>query len=474
VRGIKLDIGKPSPRRGRSLDPGLQSELWRFTGIVLIVLLISLLVDQVFVFFLVCILLVYLSWHLLNLLRLSHRLANGELLQHPYPGGMWRDIYERVRVLQARKHSSKGKFTRFREIASALPDAVVILGQQSKIVWCNPEAQRMLGLYWPKSMGQPLLKLVNHPVLEEYINNGDYSRPLEFSTPANRASVLSLRITRFGKQADHYLLVARDITQIYHLNQTQQDFVANVSHELRTPLTVITGFLENMHYSGEERRKWGRSVELMQGQAKRMQGIIDELLTLSRLQISKQANLTETVFVSYLLASIVKEARLISKESAHNITLAADPVVWVKGNSNELRSAFSNLIFNAVKHTPLRAKVDIRWYADKAGAHFTVTDTGEGIAARHIPRLTERFYRVDQGRSRQSGGTGLGLAIVNYVLARHNAELHIASEVGRGTVFSCHFPVDMVVINQDDTDAILGSASTGGLISPDVPHPDSP
>jgi two-component system phosphate regulon sensor histidine kinase PhoR len=456
----------------RSLAPGLQSELWRFTGIVLIVILISLLVDQVFVFVLIWTLLAYLGWHLLNLLRLSHRLATGEMLQHPYPGGLWRDIYERVRVLQARKHKSKGKFTRFREVASALPDAVVILGQHGKIVWCNSEAQRMLGLYWPKSMGQPLLKLVNHPVLEEYISNGDYSRPLEFSSPANKATVLSLRITRFGKQADHYLLVARDITQIYHLNQTQQDFVANVSHELRTPLTVITGFLENMYYSGEERRNWGRSVELMQGQAKRMQGIIDELITLSRIQISKQSNLTETVFVSYLLASIVKEARLLSRESVHDITLAADPVIWLKGNRDELRSAFSNLIFNAVKHTPSRAKIDIRWYADKAGAHFIVSDTGEGVAARHIPRLTERFYRVDQGRSRQSGGTGLGLAIVKHVLERHNAELHIASEVGRGTVFSCHFPADIVVIKQDDTNAIAGSSSGEGLISPDAPHPD--
>ena len=453
MRGYKTEFkidSSPHPRRQvETLSSGLKSELWRFSAIFLAVFIISLLINEIWVFFFVAILLIYLGWHIFNLIRLSHRLATGELVQHPYPGGMWREIYEQVHLLQTRKRKSKGKFTRFREVASALPDAVVILSQNGRIEWCNPEAQRMLGLYWPKSMGQPLIKLVDHPVLEEYLTGGIYSRPLEFSSPTNKARILSLRIARFGKHADHHLLVARDITQVYNLNQAQQDFVANVSHELRTPLTVITGFLESMHYNGVEQRRWGRSIELMESQAHRMQDIISELLTLSRLQMTGRKQPQKPVFVSYLLASIVKEARILSAESKHNITLAADPVVWLKGNSDELRSAFSNLIFNAIRHTPSRAEIDIRWFADESGAHLTVTDTGEGIAARHIPRLTERFYRVDPGRTRASGGTGLGLAIVKHVIDRHNAELRIVSEVGRGSTFSCNFPAESVIIRDE-------------------------
>lgn len=453
MRGYKTEFKidtTPHPRRPvETFSPGLKSELWRFSGIFLIVFVTSLIIDELWVFIFIAILLAYLSWHVFNLIRLSHRLATGELLQHPYPGGMWREIYEQIHLLQTRKRKSKRKFTRFREVASALPDAVVILSQNGRVVWCNPEAQRMLGLYWPKSMGQPLIKLIDHPVLKEFLSTGDYSRPLEFSSPTNKAKILSLRMARFGKHADHHLLVARDITQVYNLNQAQQDFVANVSHELRTPLTVISGFLESMHYDGIEQRRWGRSIELMESQAHRMQHIISELLTLSRLQMTDRKRLQEPVFISYLLASIVKEARILSAETKHNITLAADPTVWLQGSSDELRSAFSNLIFNAVKHTPARAEIDVRWYSDETGAHLTVHDTGEGIAARHIPRLTERFYRVDPGRSRASGGTGLGLAIVKHVIDRHDAELRIVSEVGRGSTFSCNFPLESVVIRDE-------------------------
>ena len=446
---FKIDSSLHPRRKVESLSSGLKSELWRFSGIFLAVFLASLLINEIWVFIFIAILLIYLGWHIIHLIRLSHRLVTGELVQHPYPGGIWREIYEQIYLLQTRKRKNKGKFTRFREVASALPDAVVILSQNGRIEWCNPEAQRTLGLYWPKSMGQSLIKLVDHPVLEEYLSTGNYSRPLEFSSPTNKAKILSLRIARFGKHADHHLLVARDITQVYNLNQAQQDFVANVSHELRTPLTVITGFLESMHYSGIEQRQWGRSIELMENQAHRMQDIISELLTLSRLQMTERKQSQKPVFVSYLLASIVKEARMLSADSKHHITLAADPVIWLQGNSDELRSAFSNLIFNAVKHTPPRAEIDIRWFANERGAHLTVSDTGEGIAARHISRLTERFYRVDPGRTRSSGGTGLGLAIVKHVIDRHNGELRIFSEVGRGSTFSCNFPSELVLIKDE-------------------------
>ncbi len=420
----------------------LTKEFWRLFRMLLIVTAVGLFFGRLQLFLLLGILF-YLGWHLYNLLRLAYWLVDEQPVQPPYPNGLWQEVFERVRRLKSHKRKRE-KFTRFREVASVLPDAVVILGQHNEIQWCNPAAQRMLGLFWPKSMGQPLLKLVRDPVLEEYLARGNFYRPLEFASPANKAQIISLHVTRFGKHNMH-LLMARDITQIYHLNQARQDFVANVSHELRTPLTVITGFLENLQTAAQKELTFKRSIELMQDQARRMQTIIQELLAVSHLEMKNQTEITEPVPVPKMLASIIEEARALSGDSKHVITLQAEPQLWLQGDNQELHSAFSNLIFNAVKHTPPRAEIHIRWNADENGAQLTVSDTGEGIPARHISRLTERFYRVDPGRSRQSGGTGLGLAIVKHVLDRHGADLHITSEVGRGSTFTCHFSNSVVL-----------------------------
>ena len=258
----------------------LTKEFWRLFSMLLIVATVGLFFGRLLLFLLLGALL-YLGWQLYNLLRLAYWLVDEQPVQPPYPSGLWRDVFERVKRLKSTKRKRE-KFTRFREVASALPDAVVILGEQSEIQWCNPAAQRMLGLFWPKSMGQPLLKLVRDPALEEYLASGNFYRPLEFASPANKAQIISLHVTHFGKHSQH-LLMARDITQIYHLNQARQDFVANVSHELRTPLTVITGFLENLQTADHKEPNIKRSIELMQDQARRMQNIIRELLALSRL-----------------------------------------------------------------------------------------------------------------------------------------------------------------------------------------------
>ena len=425
---------------------GLKNELWRLLGVVLGAALVGVIWGDVIPLLFIGVL-AYLGWHMLVLIRLSSGLIAGVEFRAPFPGGIWKDVFEQIRRLQSRNLKRKRKqnrfFSRFREAASAAPDAVVLMGKSGEVEWCNPAAQRMLGLYWPKCMGRTLVSDIQHPVLREYLARGNFNRPVEFPSPVNKAVILSLRVTPFGKKHQK-LLLARDITQVYHLDQVRRDFVANVSHELRTPLTVITGFLENLAASGSEQPQWTRSIELMQEQAKRMQSIISDLLALSRLDLENRTRSSNPVPIPQLLGAIAKEARALSRDQ-HVLKLECDPELLLKGDKDELYSAFSNLVFNAVQHTPARSLIRIQWYADDAGAHLTVSDNGPGIPGRHLPRLTERFYRVDKGRSRQSGGTGLGLAIVKHAIGRHGGELQIVSEVGKGSSFACHFPATRVV-----------------------------
>ena len=391
----------------------------------------------------------YAGRHLGYLARLTHLLLEKKKLQTPFPRGPWGLVYNEISRLQSGSRKRKRRLarflTRFREAVTALPDAAIILGKEGHIEWANPSAERLLGVVWPQMGGRALLHIARHPILEEYLSEGDFRRPLELPSPVNKALVLSLRITPFGRKHQR-LLVARDITRIYHLDKIRRDFVSNISHELRTPLTVISGFLENLSDSQAECPQWGRSLELMREQATRMQALIDDLLTLSRLEMAEEQPTEETtVTVGPLLSSIVHDARILSGDAEHDIELEANSSLALKGNHQELRGVFSNLIFNAVRHTPGRTSVRVSWNVDEAGAVFVVSDTGEGIPARHVPRLTERFYRVDTGRSRESGGTGLGLAIVKHALNRYGAKLEIASEEGNGSTFTCRFPADRVV-----------------------------
>ena len=386
--------------------------------------------------------------HLVNLVRLSQHLSGKEGMGPPYPHGTWGEVFEQARRLRAGSRKRKRRLsrflTRFREAVTAMPDAVLILGRGNEVEWANPATETLLGVSWPQVSGQPLTSAVDSPILGEYLSDGDYRRALEFASPANQTIVLSLHVTAFGKKHQR-LVVARDITRIYHLDQARRDFVSNVSHELRTPLTVITGFLEGLLDEPQDCPQWARSMVLMQQQAGRMQNIIDDLLTLSRLEMQPEDIEGSPVPVPDMLPAIVEEARRLSGEAKHDLHLEADPSVWLRGNLQELRSAFSNLIFNAVRHTPRRTQIRITWGADEHGAYYSVADSGEGIAPRHIPRLTERFYRVDSGRSRASGGTGLGLAIVKHTLNRYGGELEIESEMGRGSTFTCRFSPERVL-----------------------------
>jgi two-component system phosphate regulon sensor histidine kinase PhoR len=384
-----------------------------------------------------------LGRHLFHLLRLSGLVRRHHRLAPPFPRGLWGDLYRTIAGYQQRGRKRRKRQVRFnrrfREAAISVPDALVILNKQKRIEWSNPAAAELLNLAWPRDEGRRLTDILSHPQLEEFIDAGDYSRPLEIPPDHNRALMLSLRISPFGERKRQRLIVARDVTTVYHLNMIRRDFVANASHELRTPLTVLTGFLETLSDSQRTPQEHRRPLELMVNQSERMRSIVEDLLTLSRLEMEEPAEGIGPADIPGELKLILNEAEALS-EGRHQFQVDIDPDLLLLGYQLELRSAFSNLVFNAVTHTQPRTEIRVRWRLEGTSPVFSVADNGEGIAPEHIPRLTERFYRIDKARSRASGGTGLGLAIVNHVLNRHDARLVIASEVGKGSTFSCRFP----------------------------------
>jgi len=400
--------------------------------------------------FMLCILgalALYLGEHFYQLIKLSLLSDTRQRIKPPFPAGLWGEVYRLIANLQARSRKRKRGLirfaSRFREAAGAIPDALVILDKDQCVEWANPSAHSLLGFSWPAAEGHSIMELVDYPELHSYIEGGEYHQPVDFVPEHNKAIVLSIRVSPFGGKKRQRLLVARDITKIYHLNQIRRDFVANVSHELRTPLTVINGFLENLMDSGDTPERLQRPLSVMHGQAARMQSIIQDLLTLSRLEMDEKASDQNPIDIPAMLQSIVNEAVSLSGEN--HIELDALPGLWLSGNENEIRSAFTNLVINAVRHNPPGTEIRVIWHRNDEGPFLSVVDTGDGIASEHLPRLTERFYRIDKGRSRESGGTGLGLAIVKHALHRHEAKLHIASHPGEGSSFTCRFPIELAI-----------------------------
>jgi two-component system phosphate regulon sensor histidine kinase PhoR len=422
-------------------------ELWRAFGLALLLLSIGVVLGKV-AWVMIIGLAVYLGWHLRALYRLESWLAKGGSAAPPEGEGIWGEVFHHLYRAQQRdrrrKRKLKNLLKRFEEATAAMPDGTVVLSPQGEIEYLNDAATRLLGVRHPQDVGRRIANLVRHPAFTNYMARADYSEAAQFPSPVDEQVMLRVRIVPYGKA--QRLLVVRDVTQVYRLEAMRRDFVANVSHELRTPLTVVGGYLETLADADDPcAREWGRSLNLMQQQTARMQRIVEDLLLLARLETDTRGGAREPVSVPAMLAAIREDAVALSGEHRHNIRLDADPVLWIQGSDGELRSAFSNLVFNAVKYTPSGGDIDIRWFEDEKGAHLEVSDTGVGIEPHHIPRLTERFFRVDVARSRASGGTGLGLAIVKHVLNRHEGSLHIESEPGRGSTFSCDFPPNIVV-----------------------------
>ena len=385
----------------------------------------------------------YLGWTLKQMLRLHQWLQEHKPDEPPPDGyGLWGEIFDSIYHLQRRDQRVRGRLQavidRVQESTAALKDAVIMLDSEGNLEWWNRAAETLLGLKTPQDGGQPVTNLVRHPRFKEYFDQESYLEPLEIPSPISDRLRIQLYITRYGN--NEHLMLVRDVTRIHQLEQMRKDFVANVSYELRTPLTVIAGYLETLLDNVEDvNPSWKRALQQMQQQGGRMQTLLNDLLLLAKLEATDYPSDNHPVAIDSLLQSIKGDAQALSGQRNQRITLEAQPGLRLKGSEAELRSAFSNLVFNAVKYTQDEGNIRIRWWGDEQGAHLSVQDSGIGIDAKHLPRLTERFYRVDSSRASNTGGTGLGLAIVKHVLLRHRGRLEISSVPGHGSTFTCHF-----------------------------------
>ena len=388
-------------------------------------------------------LLLYLLYHLWFLAKLMRWLRGPLDARVPTGWGIWEvafaGLHRRVRIRLEQQNSLARALERFRLAGEALPDGVVVFNRHRQIDGLNAQAAAHFNLNPATDRGQPLTNLIRQPEMVSYLSAGQFDEPLLLQNDLHKGQTLQVQVIPYGD--DQNLLISRDISQLERLENMRRDFVANVSHELKTPLTVVSGFVEMLvdDFDAYPREDALHYLRLVQEQSGRMQHLIDDLLTLSALETGSLTPLDERVEVPALLASIQQEARALSA-GRHQISLVCDGPPVLLGCANELRSAFGNLASNAVRYTPDGGKVELIWRNTADGAAFTVADSGIGIAPQHIPRLTERFYRVDRSRSRETGGTGLGLAIVKHVLTRHQGHLEVESEAGKGSRFSACFP----------------------------------
>ena len=391
---------------------------------------------------------IQLLWHLHNQMRLSAWLWDEKRLTPPSGSGNWESLFNGIYRLQQRQRKKRKELTnlirRFRNGAESLPDAVVVFRSEGNIVWCNKLAQHLLGFRWPDDSGQPISNLIRTPDFIKYLNKQDFSVPLEMRSPLNVERMLELRIVPYTE--GEHLMVVRDVTQLKQLEGMRRNFFANVSHELRTPMTVLQGYLEMTEDPDMVvGPMWSKAHGVMTEQLNRMNSLVNQLLTLSKIEAAPMHELEDVVNVPAMLDVLEKEAASLSGEHNHQLHFDVDDTLRVLGDEDQLRSAISNLVYNAVKYTPAGATVNVRWYETAQGARLEVEDSGEGIEKQHIHRLTERFYRVDKARSRDTGGSGLGLAIVKHALTHHDSHLEIESQVGVGSKFSFLLPKRLVV-----------------------------
>ena len=393
----------------------------------------------------------HLVWQLATLFRLDWWVRHRSYAAPPDLGGAWGTIVAQVMRLHRRKRFHKQRFIQLvRQIqrsTAALPDGVVILNAQREIVWFNRTASTLLGLRGHDDFGLRIDNLLRQPEFGRYLRDAQYEVPLVIRANVAPETHLSLQVVPYGE--GQQLLLVRDVSRQVRLEAMRKDFVANASHELHSPLTVVSGYLETLGQDPALDPELRAPVAEMRRQAERMTSIIRDLLALSRLEETDAVVAEVPIDVAALMAMLRKDV-LARAEHPRDINIHIDSSARLLGSESEIHSAFSNLVDNAAKYTPAQGSIEMRWWTDDDGAHFSVTDTGIGIQAEHIPRLTERFYRADPGRSRATGGSGLGLAIVKHVLQRHAALLEIQSTVGTGSTFTCHFPQERVVADREE------------------------
>ncbi|MGV8941249.1 MAG: phosphate regulon sensor histidine kinase PhoR [Lysobacter sp.] len=401
-----------------------------------------------------------LGWHSWKLQRLLQRLTTRQRPPPSDAAGAWNELdrllYRGHAEMRNRKRRLIEMLRAYRATAAALPDAIVVVDRNSqRVLWFNQAGTALLGLRYPGDIGAPLVQRLQPLPLAHWLTAGRHAETLEVGAPGNPAIRLNLRLIPYSENL--WLLVARDISRLLHLEQMRRDFVANVSHELRTPLTVIHGYLDMIDH--EEHAELAPMLGEMQRQSQRMAQLVEDLLALSRLESQDTLRAEEVVPMGWMLDTLQREAMALS-QGRHQVSVEDRAAVDLWGSTRELHSAFSNLVGNAVRYTPDGGDIVIRFRTQipregtstgrSGGAVLEVVDSGHGIAAEHLPRLTERFYRVSTSRSRESGGTGLGLAIVKHILQRHQAQLAISSQPGNGSTFSCHFGAERLRARKTD------------------------
>ncbi len=390
-----------------------------------------------------------LGWHSMQLFRLERWLRTGEIIKLPDGNGIWPRAFARIQYITERASRNRNNWRslikELRTSAKAFPDGGIILNSNHEIINYNKAARRMLGLKKKRDRGQRIDNLIRNPVFVSYLESDETRDGVDIPGLAGEDSWLSCRMIPYGP--GQRLLLIRDITQRIKLERVRSDFVANASHELRTPLTVISGYLDALADDDQLPDAWAGPIKDMCQQAERMNLLVDDLLELSRLESSEPGSMETSVDVVELLRFLQKEI-LVIDEHPETIELRLDSQAKLLGEEAEIQSIAANLVFNAVRYTAPDGRVSIRWHVDDRGGHLTVEDTGMGIAPEDIPRVTERFFRADSGRDRRRGGTGLGLAIVKHALKRHDGELEIASSLGEGSKFVCHFPRSRLIVDE--------------------------
>lgn len=353
-------------------------------------------------------------------------------------GGIYDGLYHKIRKHRQKQKGLNEKLRQFRDGAEALPDAALVLAKDFTIQWGNKKAQNLLGVRTSGDIGQRIDNLIRFPEFSKYIEKHNWETPCHITSPINAELHLELRLMAYG--SEHLLFIARDVSKVRRLEEMRRDFVANVSHELKTPLTVVRGYVEMIQLEQDAfNPRWQKTFATIESQVTRMDRLVEQLLVLSRTEINIDNHDLHAVNVPELIEDLVSDSQWLNQTKKHTITTDIDPSMGILGFDTELKSAFSNLLSNAIAYTSEHGNIHVSWSMQGNSMKYTVSDDGPGIGKEHISRLTERFYRVDKSRSRDTGGSGLGLAIVKHVLNHHDAELKICSVVGKGSEFNIYF-----------------------------------
>ncbi|MFW2440721.1 MAG: phosphate regulon sensor histidine kinase PhoR [Arenicellales bacterium] len=429
-------------------------EIWRLVWVIAAAIAAGLMASQLWAVIVIA-LLAYSCWSLHRLFQLNRWIEKGlKRSEAPNASGVLENIISNIYRLKTSRKRGKKRLAQllgqFRASAEALPDATVILTTSGEIQWFNEAAENLLGLQTPRDLGQRIDNLLRDPEFRKFLFAKDRKEELRFTSPLDKSVIFSWRLINYGKE--NLLLTVRDVSVRERIDRVRREFVSNASHELRTPLTVIRGYLEVMSTdkkcSGDVQEK----MRIILQQTAQMETIINEMLTLSRLENSTLGpDEGEVIDVAALLQTLATDAVQSGKAQPGQITVSIDDSLCLKAMSPEIISVCSNLLYNALQHNPQQTPVELQWFSSGSGAPcLVVSDDGEGIEQRHLGRLTERFYRVDSSRSRESGGTGLGLAIVKHIVQRHGGRIDISSTPSVGSSFTCCFSASRAVACTDD------------------------